>query len=546
MGSNTNAIRRLEAKKMRIWNKYTVWAMLLGVSATLFGCNSFFNSWLDPTQMGDFRREATLDIRTSLSIQDTPTGIPGATDPTPEDLVPLYDEYVFGPGDALSIRIFELLASNTETGLQATIDEIGTIILPVLGQIRVSGMTRTEITEEIKAQLKQRQVIVDDPVVIIEPIVRRNLTFVLFGTTPGANVYPVPRPNTTLLEALNIAGGFPEVATEVYIIRNPPSSAAQEAVDKLQARKKSQSNTKIARANSQPTFTFSDGITGGPGGASQSQQPNQSQQQRDELLDAAAGTQSTTDGDTSAQQGTSGSSTLSPWVFTAERQWVQVESPDGSQNSNATPYNTIGDNQNDSAQTVENGGEPEIDWERLAGDDAVGRVIRVDAVALRNGDPRQNVIVRGGDKIRVLAGEVGEYYMMGQVSRPGAYSLTGRRVTLKTAIASAGNLSPLAWPNRCTVYRRYGDREEMHQVNLDAIFAGKEQDLILKNNDLILVGTHPAASFLAVIRSAFRLTYGFGFVYDRNFADIDSFSGQPNPSVTQASGFGSRFPNLFR
>jgi protein involved in polysaccharide export with SLBB domain len=516
----------------------------MGMSATQMGCNSFFNSWLDPTQMGDFRREATLDIRTSLSIQDTPSGIPGASDPIPEDLVPIYEEYKYGPGDSLGIRIFELLASNTETGLQANIDDIGTITLPVLGQIRVSGMTRNEITEEIKTQLAQRQVIVTDPVVIVEPAVRRGLTFVLFGATPGPNVYPVPRPNTSLLEALNIAGGFPETATEVYIIRNPLSNAAQEASDSLQSKKKATATETLARANShnrQPTFTFSDGVTGGSGGTPPSQQ------QKDELIEAAAGTRNPKS-DLSLEQQAPGDASSQPrWVFTAEGEWIETDAPASRPDADSTPYNTIANDQDASTQPpVDEGAEPAIDWERLAGDDAVSRVIRVDAEALRNGDPRQNIIVRGGDKIRILAGEVGEYYMMGQVSRPGAYSLTGRRITLKTAIASAGNLAPLAWPNRCTVYRRYGDREEMHQVNLDAIFAGKENDLLLKNNDLILVGTHPAASFLAVIRNAFRLTYGFGFVYDRNFADIDSFSGQPNPAVTQASGFGSRFPNLFR
>jgi hypothetical protein len=173
--------------------------------------------------------------------------------------------------------------------------------------------------------------------------------------------------------------------------------------------------------------------------------------------------------------------------------------------------------------------EPQIDWSRVAGEEEY-RIIRISAAGLRDGDFRQNIVVRPNDSIRLMAGETGEYYIMGQVFRPGAYSITGRQVTLKTAVAAAGNLGPLAWPERCTIYRRYGDREEMHQVNLDAIFAGKEPDVFLKNNDLVLVGTHPAASFLAVFRNAFRMTYGFGFVYDRNFADIDSFTAQPNPA----------------
>ncbi|NOX60134.1 MAG: hypothetical protein GXP29_14925 [Planctomycetes bacterium] len=512
----------------------------MGCLLPSIGCNSFFNSWLDPTQVGSFTRETTMDIRTSLSIQDTPSGIPGATDPSPEDLVPLYEEYKFEPGDSLSIRIFELLASNTETTAQANIDEIGTIILPVLGQIRVAGMTRTEITEEIQAQLIQREVIVSEPVVIVEPAVRRGLTFVLFGATPGPNLYPIPRPNTTLLEAMNIAGGFPETATEVYIIRNAKTAAARDAADALQTSRRKTTRQRLARARSHPSsFTMSDGVTGSAGGGGPT-----SSDDRDELIEAAAGSQRAPSNPTLEETAPGDPSTQSRWVFTAEGEWIETgATPNGS----APGFNTLADEQNARTDTVPGDeASPEIDWERLAGEDVAGRVIRIDAVALRNGDPRQNIIVRGGDNIRVMAGEVGEYYMMGQVGRPGAYSLTGRRITLKTAIASAGNLAPLAWPNRCTVYRRYGDREEMRQVNLDAIFAGKEQDILLKNNDLILVGTHPAASFLAVIRNAFRLTYGFGFVYDRNFADIDSFGGQPNPAITQASGFGSRFPNLFR
>jgi polysaccharide biosynthesis/export protein len=32
-----------------------------------------------------------------------------------------------------------------------------------------------------------------------------------------------------------------------------------------------------------------------------------------------------------------------------------------------------------------------------------------------------------------------------------------------------------------------------------------------------MVGTNAMASFLAAARGAFRVTYGFGFLYDRNF-----------------------------
>jgi hypothetical protein len=62
---------------------------------------------------------------------------------------------------------------------------------------------------------------------------------------------------------------------------------------------------------------------------------------------------------------------------------------------------------------------------------------------------------------------------------------------------------------------------------------------------LIDVGTHAIAPFLLTIRNSFRLTYGFGFVYDRNFADLDAYFPQQNPTDRRRSELSSRFPGLF-
>ena len=527
----------------------------------LAGCNSFFNSWFDPTQVGSFTRETTLDIRTSLSIQDTPVGIPGATDPRPEDLIPSYEEYRFGPGDVINIRIFELLARNTETVSQGTVDEIGTISLPVLGQVRVAGMTRSELTQELIDVLATRGII-KEATVIVDPLVRRGMTYVVFGATPAPNLYPLARPDTRLLEALNVAGGFVETVTDIYVIRDervgyaPGSGAAARRSD-------GRDHGSAARRRGGSALTFSEGITGGAGGsgagsasARRGQAPpaeeeplpsTQAAAETDELIEAVRSPAIPAEAPEESEPRFA-EEEISPaepagqprWVF-VNGQWMETTSE--GKIAESRPSEPAGvparPAEEPLAEVV-----PQIDWDRLAGEQE-RRIIRVSGPALRNGDYRQNIVVRGGDTIRVMAGQVGEYYVMGQVYRAGAYSITGRQVTLKSAIASAGNLAPLAWPDRCTIYRRYGDREEMHQVNLDAIFAGKESDILIKDNDLILVGTHPAAPFLAVFRNAFRMTYGFGFVWDRNFADIESYGGKVNPA-NLAPAFGSRFPNLFQ
>ena len=159
------------------------------------------------------------------------------------------------------------------------------------------------------------------------------------------------------------------------------------------------------------------------------------------------------------------------------------------------------------------------------------RLIRIPADKLLSGDPRYNIVVKPGDSIFVPVNIIGEFCIMGNVNRTGYIPLTGRPMTLKQAIAAAGGLGPLAWPKRCEVIRRIGSKkEEIVMVDLDKIASGEQPDFFIKPHDLINVGTHATARWRAILRNAFRATYGFGFVYDRNFADRDFYTSRPFPN----------------
>jgi protein involved in polysaccharide export with SLBB domain len=161
---------------------------------------------------------------------------------------------------------------------------------------------------------------------------------------------------------------------------------------------------------------------------------------------------------------------------------------------------------------------PEFEWEETA----KMRLIRIPADKLLAGDSRYNVVIKPGDTIHVPVDIIGEFCIVGNVNSQGYVNITGRPMTLKMAIAAAGGLGPLAWPKTCEVIRRIGKKkEEIVLVDLDKIANGEQPDFFIKPNDLINVGTHSTARWRAVLRNAFRATYGFGFVYDRNFADID-------------------------
>ena len=159
-------------------------------------------------------------------------------------------------------------------------------------------------------------------------------------------------------------------------------------------------------------------------------------------------------------------------------------------------------------------------WEGLNGQHQ--EVIQVDLKALQSGDMTQNIVIRSGDYIQVPYNDVGVFYVMGQVSRPGPYSLQGQRMTLKQVISVAGPLSPLANMNCCDITRRIGrDKEVTCRLNLQKLIEGSQPDIFIKPDDIINIGSHPVARWVAVIRQSFRATYGFGFVYDRNLADKD-------------------------
>ena len=147
------------------------------------------------------------------------------------------------------------------------------------------------------------------------------------------------------------------------------------------------------------------------------------------------------------------------------------------------------------------------------------RVIRIPIRELRSGQLQFNIVIRPGDLIFVPEPITGEFYMGGHVQRTGPYSLTGRKITLKQAIVSAGMFDQVAIPGRSEIIRRIGtDKEAYVRIDLDKVFAGEQPDVYLKPNDIVMVGTNVIAPFIAAFRNGFRITYGFGFLYDINYA----------------------------
>jgi polysaccharide export outer membrane protein len=157
------------------------------------------------------------------------------------------------------------------------------------------------------------------------------------------------------------------------------------------------------------------------------------------------------------------------------------------------------------------------------------RVIEVSIAPLVAGQADANIVIRPGDVIRVPSSEAGLVYVSGQVSRPGTYNLpSAGRLTILRALTAAGGLSETAYPERVDLTRMVGkDREATIRLNVRAIAERTQPDVYLKADAHINVGTNFWMLPLAVLRSGLRMSYGYGFILDRNFAG-DVFGVDPS------------------
>ena len=101
------------------------------------------------------------------------------------------------------------------------------------------------------------------------------------------------------------------------------------------------------------------------------------------------------------------------------------------------------------------------------------------------------------------------------------------RAGVKPLVGTGSDVKVLEHKYNKVVYveRSQGEKKEQIKVDLDKMMRSpvENPDVRLKPNDIVRVGTNAIAPFVAAFRNAFRFTYGFGFLYDRNYAPEQQF-----------------------
>ncbi|MBI5197226.1 MAG: polysaccharide biosynthesis/export family protein, partial [Nitrospirae bacterium] len=124
--------------------------------------------------------------------------------------------YLIGPEDVVEISVWK----NQDLSLTVAVRPDGMISMPLLGDIQAGGTTPTELQESIRDRLKEY---VGDPTVSV--IIReiQSQAFFILGEVMRPGKYPF-KSETTILQAVSIAGGFSQWAEKdrIIILRKDP------------------------------------------------------------------------------------------------------------------------------------------------------------------------------------------------------------------------------------------------------------------------------------------------------------------------------------
>ncbi len=498
------------------------------------GCGDKF---FDPTQIGRFRPVPAVNvILDSLGVADEkPSEWAGAEDPKPIDIMVFEDDYAFASGDVMRISIFELLQEDFTYTNDFVVTETGRISIPEVGVVDVAGLTESQMEEEIRQILSPS--LLKDPIVTVISISSERRVFSILGNgVPNGGRFGIPRYDFRLNDALAIANVAAQFnISYIYVTREvtgrdvtygkyeQPAEREDlggrdikfredEMLEIIAPRASVQRpDTRLVISTAEMGIDQELGAAAMPSGFGNNSPLSVNEGTTRTIPEADIGTEGRVE-----------------WVF-KDGKWIPVSvgEPRPKQSYAERFEEPTGGERRTRAQIPD-----EFDWDQVGTAGVQTRVIKIPSDKLSGGDPRYNIVIRPGDTIHVPLDIIGEFAIMGNVNAQGYINLTGRPMTLKMAVAAAGGLGPLAWPKKCEVTRRIGkNKEETVLVDLDKIASGEEPDFFIKPDDLVNVGTHPTSMWRAVLRNSFRATYGFGFIYDRNFADRDFGTRRPIPSL---------------
>lgn len=161
-------------------------------------------------------------------------------------------DYVIGPGDLLSIDVFDV----KELSREVRVSQTGTIGIPLVPvRLHVVGLTEMQAEQKI-AEVLEADGLVTHPDVSVTVKERKSKPITIVGAVPHPMVYQADRP-VTLLEVLAEAGGVASDAGDTVIVSRPVLEAQQDVDESQQMTLEQPIPNNITKGGSSPKASTS-------------------------------------------------------------------------------------------------------------------------------------------------------------------------------------------------------------------------------------------------------------------------------------------------
>jgi polysaccharide biosynthesis/export protein len=182
-------------------------AVVIAASLVVFGAVTS-SSFAAPSRFG---ASSTTSSRTATAPVTAFKEVPSAPGPAPIQ----ESDYIIGPQDKLDVNVFQV----QDLSKAVIVETNGTVLLPLIGQVRASGRTVKDLSNDIAEKLGEKYV--KDPLVTVTVTESASQKVTVDGAVMQPGMYPITG-NTTLTQAVALARGTIEDANlrHVAVFRN--------------------------------------------------------------------------------------------------------------------------------------------------------------------------------------------------------------------------------------------------------------------------------------------------------------------------------------
>ncbi|MFM1990079.1 MAG: Polysialic acid transport protein kpsD precursor [Pseudomonadota bacterium] len=123
------------------------------------------------------------------------------------------DDYLLGPGDAIRIQVFQ----NPDLTVEARVSEAGVISFPLLGALRIGGLSPTAVERLIGQRLRDGKYL-QNPQVTVNVTTFRSQQVSVLGNVARPGRYPLETTGMRLSEVLSLAGGVAATGADEVVL----------------------------------------------------------------------------------------------------------------------------------------------------------------------------------------------------------------------------------------------------------------------------------------------------------------------------------------